>query len=306
MKRAHADESSLELLLDTMCNTFGGVIFIAISLVVVISGIKSAMPESAPETPETLRQLEIEMAAVVDLLRAQENASREVEQELKFRDLEANREQLRRILIQENAATTAGARLALHRDRLKIRLLAAAKLERAIPPLEAETEKLRVGTETARAAADRLSEALAAMSREPAPPALHFQVRQPSSLSPYFVLVQNNRCWRVGPELDASGNDSIHADVASARSGDLVHCTPQPERGIPLLENGALSAGVRALVASPGRERRVLFEVAPSGAKAFFAARQALRTEKLEHGWTPLPDESGFRFRYASEVKYEY
>ena len=30
------EESSLELLLDTMCNTFGGVMFIAISIFVII------------------------------------------------------------------------------------------------------------------------------------------------------------------------------------------------------------------------------------------------------------------------------
>jgi hypothetical protein len=37
MSKKREPESSLELLLDTMCNTFGGVMFIAIALVVVLS-----------------------------------------------------------------------------------------------------------------------------------------------------------------------------------------------------------------------------------------------------------------------------
>ena len=37
--RIEEEESSLELLLDTMCNTFGGVMFIAISIFVIISGM---------------------------------------------------------------------------------------------------------------------------------------------------------------------------------------------------------------------------------------------------------------------------
>ena len=47
MSKSREPESSLELLLDTMCNTFGGVMFIAIALVVVLSmmsHIESAEP----------------------------------------------------------------------------------------------------------------------------------------------------------------------------------------------------------------------------------------------------------------------
>ena len=50
MKKNHETESSLELLLDTMCNTFGGVMFIAIALIVVLS-ISSKI--STPETEDT-------------------------------------------------------------------------------------------------------------------------------------------------------------------------------------------------------------------------------------------------------------
>ena len=42
MKKSRDFESSLELLLDTMCNSFGGVMFIAISLIIVLTMTQKA------------------------------------------------------------------------------------------------------------------------------------------------------------------------------------------------------------------------------------------------------------------------
>ena len=74
--RQNEDESSLELLLDTMCNTFGGVMFIAISLFVVISAVRTA----TPERPEAVRTEKIQ--AEIAFL---ENAVREAAQKLQNR-----------------------------------------------------------------------------------------------------------------------------------------------------------------------------------------------------------------------------
>ena len=45
MKRSVIDGGSMDMLLDTMCNTFGGVCFIALMVVL----ISSAMPKSKDE-----------------------------------------------------------------------------------------------------------------------------------------------------------------------------------------------------------------------------------------------------------------
>ena len=57
-RRKASEESSLELLLDTMCNTFGGVMFIAISLLVIISVMTQDMPQQDEEPADmaTLQQ----------------------------------------------------------------------------------------------------------------------------------------------------------------------------------------------------------------------------------------------------------
>ena len=62
MRRRREDASSLELLLAAMCNAFGGVMFIAVSLVVVISMVRSASRALEENAPRKLEQLQQELA----------------------------------------------------------------------------------------------------------------------------------------------------------------------------------------------------------------------------------------------------
>ena len=50
MAKRRENDSSLELLLDTMCNTFGGVMFIAITLAVIVAG-RDIISKSKNENP---------------------------------------------------------------------------------------------------------------------------------------------------------------------------------------------------------------------------------------------------------------
>ena len=47
--RGAADESSLELLLDTICNTFGGVLFISILVVILVNMSSEAVSTTPPD-----------------------------------------------------------------------------------------------------------------------------------------------------------------------------------------------------------------------------------------------------------------
>ena len=70
MARKNHLPDSLELLLDTMCNTFGAIMFIAISIVVISQLSTKAIKEKAPveiteeyleELREKVRELEEEL-----------------------------------------------------------------------------------------------------------------------------------------------------------------------------------------------------------------------------------------------------
>ena len=61
MRRSHANaDSSLELLLDTMCNTFGGVLFLAILIVVVLRTTGEMLKETAQSEVSRVKEQELE------------------------------------------------------------------------------------------------------------------------------------------------------------------------------------------------------------------------------------------------------
>jgi hypothetical protein len=73
-RRKRVSESSLELLLDTICNTFGGVLFVAILIVVMLRMTSKAQVESNTAQVSEVEQLELErqqadLHAILDTLR---------------------------------------------------------------------------------------------------------------------------------------------------------------------------------------------------------------------------------------------
>ena len=62
-RRRTRKQDSLELLLDTICNTFGGVLFIAILVVMLLqqTGGAPAIPSPAPVSPVELQSLASQM-----------------------------------------------------------------------------------------------------------------------------------------------------------------------------------------------------------------------------------------------------
>lgn len=76
MSRRNALPSSLELLLDTMCNTFGGIVFIAIALVIITQVAQKVLTETAklrgtPEAKQLLREQNIQLEQEISELMAE-------------------------------------------------------------------------------------------------------------------------------------------------------------------------------------------------------------------------------------------
>jgi hypothetical protein len=82
MKRSVIDGGSMDMLLDTMCNTFGGVCFIALMVVL----ISSAMPKSKDEQSELdrVRQAEITTREVARLVQRRDMLKTALDLETEF------------------------------------------------------------------------------------------------------------------------------------------------------------------------------------------------------------------------------
>lgn len=60
-RRRRQDDSSLELLLDTICNTFGGILFISLLVVVLLNTTSKAMVEAPPSAASKLAMMEADI-----------------------------------------------------------------------------------------------------------------------------------------------------------------------------------------------------------------------------------------------------
>ena len=294
MRRRREDASSLELLLDTMCNTFGGVMFIAISLVVVISMVRSASRALEENAPRKLEQLQQELAR---LEREAAESRESVEQRRELAGLLAAgpmREELEMLAAQEAKSAVLRADAAVRREAL-------AKLRPEIDGLEAK----RNAAEAARRELEQKLEIIRANLDSSPAGTLHFKVLRQSSRIPWFLVVRNGRVWRVGPGK-RDGRDVPEPDVEFTVSGTMVSCTLKPGAGVPTLADGKISPELRRILDVVPGNRVPEFWVDPDSAKEFFTVREQLKQEKVMHGWGPALAGDRFEYHITTQATHEY
>ena len=312
-RRRGSEASSLELLLDTMCNTFGGVMFIAISLFVVISAMEPDRP-AAPE-PETETVSPEELRAEILQL---ENELHQVR-----RRLESGRREM--TLRQDQELDRRTREIALEEARLKERQLALSLQEAAVRTVALEvrkrTEELpKLQQEIARqeAAAAQLrnqlleleSELLRIAEKPVMRRKLTFHVLRTDPRGPFFLLMKGDRVWPIGPWR---GNGPDAPDEA-VESRETVHgqrrtvvCTPKPGRGVAVLSGNDLSPEFRQLLGRLPADRVPSFSIPAASAETASRMREILKQAHIPHGWSPHmePDEQ-FTYYYTDHARYEY
>lgn len=118
MSRKSASSDSLDLLLDTICNTFGGVLFIALLVIVLLnlSGKKAAVVPPSPAAQSKLQTAQKELAATqAELNRLRDVAAQQAEIADRLGDARL-RNLVRQFKLNETTISTVTARRA---DQLK-------------------------------------------------------------------------------------------------------------------------------------------------------------------------------------------
>lgn len=100
-RRSNSDESSLELLLDTITNTFGGIVFIAL-LVVLLLGQKSSSSEANAESERIKKELEVELANYEQQLKQLEQQRTSLQESTLNKELRENQAKLQEIRKRES------------------------------------------------------------------------------------------------------------------------------------------------------------------------------------------------------------
>ena len=307
MKRSRNDDSSLELLLDTMCNSFGGVMFIAISLAVMVS-LRSAVQKPVIDNTERLAQLRQEL----QMLR-NELSRRTLEQrELARRTEEMSSDPRRRLLNEITFLEQKLKERTLEKQLVeKEHALARTELENArietmkITAARQKEEEIRKKLEKRRTDKQRELDKLKSEGPSAAARKLVFNTLTESQKMPYFIVMSKDRVWPVGPE-PAGGSLHPNPAVEGTRIGDRVICKLLPGKGIPVFSGKELSPEFNALLNGIPPDRGPKFILGKEEAACFHRLREALKNRKIFHGFTLKDSERDFVYQFTDKARYEY
>ncbi len=236
------DESSLDLLLDTICNMFGGITLIAILLAVLSIMLPTVTDqekqvEAPSPTPSADNQIE-----VIDVLKSEINRREALVNQEAFLDLHQINEEIAEAEASLDSQDLETLRLRGEISQLKENIRSFASVireqEQALEELREEAKKEREVREARHIRLPRLREA--------------------ERMIPAFVAIKDGKFYEVSA-LDpytTAGRDFSNNDIEVSREpGGLSIVELRPDRGISINENFARSATARRLLQNVRRDR---------------------------------------------------
>ncbi|HRU05310.1 MAG TPA: hypothetical protein P5137_05995 [Candidatus Brocadiia bacterium] len=288
------DVSSLELLLDTMCNAFGGVMFLAMLLAILTQFAEA--PSAATEEARLREQAALGQQAA----------------------------QLREELAKARAQAAAAARLHPHRAMASLLETRTRQSEAAAEELaRAEARAAVAGqqaaeAEAARAAAEKrveqakgqVRDALGAMKDQRADATRQIRMPQIRRLakSPFWMIVKWNRLYMLHqPSRFSFIGAANERDVRQTRYEDYADYEPLRDRGVDLSGPWQQSPEVASLLSGVAKERQVLyFAVYPDSFTTFRAVRDFLVDKGYDYYWVMRPsDEEKLRLEFVTDRMFD-
>jgi hypothetical protein len=210
---------SLELLLDTMCNTFGGIMFIAIALTIVAQ-VSNQHIKLQEQTMITLEEKEAMHQRMKTLSLEVENSERKLQEHITWENLldPRNRPLIEKLLEQRKNNTRILSSIALQRKKLQDSTEALAKEHSELERLKSSVEQsmlenkklddalemrrimLQEQREKLQAQLDKLEETIAALqeviNQGPPKETIAFSMETETSAREYMVLLSNGHLYR--------------------------------------------------------------------------------------------------------------
>lgn len=247
-RRQAVKQESLELLLDTICNTFGGVLFIAILVVLLLQQTSRRPPGEAPSqeppvSPEALRALSAELASVTA-------------QTARLRATRASQEELTSAFAPQEvrAAITTRNELSAEEDALRTKV---DELQAANASLAAEVEATRSANAQVQAtlqdAVQQRESLQAALQRERKgrEQTARLPVLRSAGLKREIGVVLRYGRIYVWHRYDAAYNRlGLNTDdfVVVDEAGESLVTSPRPLGGVPLDGTAGSQAALRQML----------------------------------------------------------
>lgn len=299
MSRRKSQGDSLDLLLDTICNTFGGVLFIAILVVILLqfTSESSSPAEARPNVPpDVLQRLRTRYEAAAAQLAQLRKTLSSQEQVIAEYAPDAVRKQ-----VDERAVLTA------ERDRLQAELdeMTSDNLETAEQTAEvlASNAALRQSLEESRQRHAELEEELRELRESRRQDAALPVVRAASGKSEIGVVVRYGRMYvwhKYGPYGIRQGLNLDEFVVVGEEDGALV-THPNPAAGVVLDGSDAMRRAILARLSqfSPS-EHYITAVVRPDSFGQFAFLRDTLVARGFHYRLMPVGEGTGVYDRGGS------
>lgn len=302
-RRRRADDSSLELLLDTITNTFGGILFIAILLSLLLNSSSQTAREAAPrvEPMSAVEQAQLE-SRVSDLQQDVENLRRRVAAAPQPGDSQAEDSELGKL-----SAAAAAVEAAVAKSTEAIRNTLESQREAATA-----TEQFEMLEQDRKSVKEQLAEAehrLAAAQEEAARlaeaalqidrpqgvteieqtvslPSLRPSLKNEVGLYVRFDKIFMMHAWKNGERLGPNTDQFV---IVSLPSGDGVRQVARPKPAAGTLVNAAtIMADLRRILQSFPSDRFVVSVVVFEDS---FDVFQVIKAAIVQNGYEyrPIP-----------------
>jgi hypothetical protein len=278
-RRRSNKPDSLELLLDTICNTFGGVLFIAI-LVVMLLRQTSSTPDTPPtpvKTPEELQSLAQQLTTLSrELIRLQQlRASQQV-----IVDRLVPQEVLELLELHKELLAERALQQAAVDEKRAENILLAANVEQTLQDIRQLESDLETAVKQRTELRARLESERKAKTQNVRLPVL----KTLSDKREIGVSLRYGRAY-LWHDYDAQLNQrglNARDFVVIGEEDDALVVRPNPARGIPLNESAESKTAIRELLNrfSPRR-----FYITPIVRPDSYGVFQHFRDELLEMGF---------------------
>lgn len=267
-KRAISDQGdSLELLLDTITNAFGGIVFLAIMVVVLLKTTSAKETSVVPEQLATLKdQLE-------ELRSEREDLERLATADQLLRRIADPR--LREMLTQLREAKRRRARL-----KSEVQLIEDESKSRAAEVSEFQESGARIDRELA-AESSRITDLNEALEQERA--SRKVRARYPEERSTIKQTVNFTvRYGRLYVDLTPIGEPNLEDFAVLDKAGEYLSVTPKPYKGRPIPRSGPLPGSITELLDdSPPQSHYVTIAIWDDSFEEF----QVLRDHLVDSGY---------------------
>ena len=284
-RRRAAAGDSLELLLDTICNTFGGIVFIALLIVLLLRETGSLTAE-APREPVAPDEIE-RLAGEFDSITAELAALRTAEADLARRSEVFAPGDIQDLLKQRNTLVARAGELRTDRDRwISENASATAEMIRG----EEELQKRLADLPIARQEVAQLEADLDAARESKVEEIRNPLVRGATAFRNLGLIVRYGRVY-VWHRYSATGRRlGLNTDefVVVADETDTLVTHPDPTKGIPLTPGMVTTESLRQRL-RPFPSSRWYCEVVvrPDSFDEFPILRDALIAEGYEYRLMP-------------------